>query len=175
MIDVTRDRLIGFRGEAGGKIRTMAAPIGSKALIPNPALKPFEILVGTWQTTGSHPYFPDTALRGHTSFAWLAGGAFLVMHSTIDNPNFPDGVAILGSDDAAQTYFLLGFDERGISRKYNVTMTGNQLTWWRDEPSFAQRFAMTIEAGGTRMISRGEMSREGAAWEKDLDLTYIRE
>ena len=33
---------------------------------------------------------------------------------------------------------------------------------------------MTIEDNGNTMESRGEMSREGAAWEKDLALTYVR-
>jgi hypothetical protein len=40
-------------------------------------------------------------------------------------------MAVIGSDDAAATYFMLYFDERGVSRKYDVTMTGNVLTWWR--------------------------------------------
>ncbi|GCE15528.1 hypothetical protein KTT_53870 [Tengunoibacter tsumagoiensis] len=96
------------------------------------------------------------------------------MHTEIDHPSFPDGVAIFGSDDVAKTYFQLYFDERGISRKYNITMTGNQFKWWRDEPSFSQRVTMTIEDNGNKMESQGEMSREGAAWEKDLALTYVR-
>ena len=152
----------------------MASKTGSKALIPNPALKPLEVLIGDWQTTGSHPYLPNTTLHGRVSFEWLEGGAFLIMHSEIDNPNFPSGIVIFGSDDAAKTYFMLTFDERGVSRKYDVTMRGNQLKWWRDEPSFSQRFTMTIEDNGNKMESQGEMSREGAAWEKDLALTYLR-
>lgn len=96
------------------------------------------------------------------------------MHSEIDHPNFPSGVAIFGSDDVAKKYFLLSFDERGVSRKYDVTMTGNQLKWWRNEPSFSQRFTMTIEDNSNKMVSTGEMSREEAAWEKDLALTYLR-
>jgi hypothetical protein len=69
---------------------------------------------------------------------------------------------------------MLSFDSRGVSRKYDVSMRGNQLTWWRDEPSFSQRFAITIEDISNKMESQGEMSRAGAAWEKDLALTYIR-
>jgi len=155
-------------------IKNMEEKIGSEALRPNPALEPFKVLVGQWQTIGSHPYLPGTILHGRTTFDWLAGGAFLIMHSEIDNPNFPSGVAIFGSDDVAKNYFMLSFDERGVSRKYDVTMTGNQLKWWRDEPSFSQRFTMTIEDNSNKMESQGEMSREGAAWEKDLALTYVR-
>jgi hypothetical protein len=140
----------------------------------DPALEPFQVFVGQWQTTGSHPYLPGSILHGRTTFDWLAGGAFLIMHTEIDHPSFPDGVAIFGSDDVAKTYFQLTFDERGVSRKYDVTITGNQLKWWRDEPSFSQRATVTIEDNGNKMESQGEMSRDGAAWEKDLALTYVR-
>ena len=53
-------------------------------------------------------------------------------------------------------------------------MTGKQLKWWRDEPSFSQRVTITIEDDGNKMVSKGEMSRDGAAWEDDLSLTYER-
>lgn len=155
-------------------IKNMEEKIGSEALRPNQALEPFKVFVGQWQTIGSHPYLPGIPLHGRTTFDWLEGGAFLIMHSEIDDPNFPSGIGIFGSDDAAKQYFMLTFDDRGVSRKYDVTMTGNQLKWWRDEPGFSQRFTMTIEDNGNKMESQGEMSREGAAWEKDLALTYVR-
>jgi hypothetical protein len=148
----------------------MAAKIGAKALKPNPALKLFEPLVGEWQTAGSHPYFPGIELHGRTSFEWIEGGAFLLMRSELGHPKFPNGVAIFGSDDQAGTYYQIYFDERGISRKYDVIITGNQLKWWRDEAHFSQRFTMTIEEA--RLVATGEMSRDGGEWEKDLSLTY---
>lgn len=148
--------------------------IGSKALIPNPALKPFAVLVGEWQTTGSHPYLPDTVLYGRASFEWIEGGAFLILRSEIDEPRFPDGIEIFGSDDIANKFFMLHFDERGVSRKFDVTIHGNQITWWRDEPSFRQRFMLTIEENGNKLVGKGEMSKAGGSWEKDLELTYTR-
>jgi hypothetical protein len=142
----------------------------SKAIKRNPALKPFEVLVGEWQTIGSHPYFPATELRGRVVFEWVEGGAFLLMRSEIDHPKFPDGVAIFGSDDEAQTYYQIYFDERGISRKYDVSIKDNQIKWWRDDIHFSQRFTITIEKD--RLVSSGEMSRDGGEWEKDLSLIY---
>jgi hypothetical protein len=155
-------------------IMSMTSPIGREAQKPNPALQPFETLIGEWQTVGTHPYVPDTVFHGRTSFAWHEGGAFLIMRSEIDEPEIPSGVAIIGSDDAAKTYFMLYFDERGVSRKYDLTMTQNLLTWRRDEPSLSQRSTMAIEADGNRLVAHGEMSRDGAAWETDLSLTYVR-
>ncbi len=148
--------------------------IGREAIIPNPALKPFAVLVGTWRTTGTHPMFPDTTFHGRTSFEWIEGGAFLMMRSEIDEPAIPSGIAIYGSDNVAGTYFISYFDERGVSRKYDVSIAGNQLTSWRDEPHFSQRMTITIEDGGNWMTSKGEMSRDGAAWEEDLALTFER-
>src|SRR5258708_3628175 len=133
----------------------MATKIGVKALIPNPALKPFAVLIGQWQTTGSHPYLPGTVLHGRTSFEWLEGGAFLIMRSEIDEPRFPNGIEIFGSDDLAKKFFMFHFDERGVSRKFDVTVAENHFTWWRDEPSFSQRNVVAIENDGNMIVSKG--------------------
>lgn len=152
----------------------MAKVIGENALQSNPALKPFEVLIGEWETTGSHSYFPDTVLHGRAIFEWVEGGAFLIQRSEIDEPQFPDGIEIFGSDDVAKKFFMLHFDERGVSRKFEVSVDGNQIRWWREEPSFSQRYTLTIEESGNKLLSEGEMSQNGAPWEKDLELTYTR-
>jgi hypothetical protein len=154
--------------------KNVATKIGTKASIPNPALSPFAVLIGDWQFTGSHPYLPGIVLNGRASFEWLDGGAFLIMHSEIDDPQFPDGIEIFGSDDVAKKFFMLHFDQRGTSRKFDVTISGNKLVWKRDDPSFSQRCTMTIEDNGKRIVSKGEMSKDGAAWEQDLKLIYTR-
>src|SRR5687767_9297813 len=96
--------------------RTLGANMAENSMreasIPNPALEPFRVLVGNWETTGTHLLIPDTVLHGRTSFEWLEGGAFLVMRSEIDEPGVPSGIAIFGSDDASNEYFMLYFDER---------------------------------------------------------------
>ena len=140
----------------------------------NPALRPFAALIGEWRTTGTHPLVPGTTFHGRTSFAWHLDGAFVLMRSEIDEPEIPDGMAVLGSDDAGATFSMLYFDEREVSRKYDVTIDGNVLVWRRDEADFAQRNTITIEDGGARLTGRGEMSRDGGEWEDDLSLTYDR-
>ncbi|MES2113325.1 MAG: hypothetical protein V4577_31525 [Bacteroidota bacterium] len=152
----------------------MTAKTGSKALIKNPALQSFNLLIGEWQTTGTHPAVPGITLHGRSTCQWHEGGAFLIIHSEINHPDFPDGVAIFGSDDQAKTYYMLYFDERGISRKHDVSLEGDQLKWWRDDPEFSQRVSMAISGDGNKITCVGEMSRGGAAWEKDLSLTYAR-
>lgn len=152
----------------------MIRKIGQKAAMPNPALQPFSVFVGDWKTTGKHPYLPDDTLLGRASFEWLEGGAFLMMHAEIDHPDVPDTVAIFGSDNKTGECFMLTFDERGVSRKYMTSLQDNVWKWWRNTPEFSQRFTATITDGGNTIIGTGEMSNNGAQWEKDLDLIYTR-
>ncbi len=152
----------------------MAKPQKHEASIPNPALKPLSALVGNWRTVGTHPLVPGTTFHGHTTFEWLEGGAFLIMHSEIDEPAIPSGIAIFGSDDATGEFFMLYFDERGVSRKYDVAFREHTFTWWRNAPGFSQRFSGALVDDGRTIIGKGELSKDGALWEGDLELTYTR-
>lgn len=114
-----------------------------EASIPNPALKAFGVLVGIWKAVGTHPDVSNTLLEGHSSFKWIEGGAFMIWYSEIDYKGFPKGIAIFGSDDTTGQYFMLYFDERKISRKYEVSFQKNILKWWRNTPEFSQRYTWT--------------------------------
>jgi len=145
-----------------------------EAAIPNVAFKPFDILIGEWKTIGTHPYLPNTTLHGQTSFKWIEGGAFLIMHSEIDEEGIPSGIAIFASDNASEEYFMLYFDERNVSRKYEVSFQDNILKWWRNAPGFSQRYTWAIANDGQTIIGKGELSKDGSTWEKDLELTFTR-
>jgi len=151
---------------------SQSSPIGAKALIPNPALKPLEFLIGEWRTTGTHPMLPGLALVGRTSFAWHEGGAFLIMRSQVDHPQFPDGVAIIGSDVSGRSAMIY-FDERGVSRISDVTIGERTVTWRRDDPEFSQSLTITVEGDDT-LVSKGRMSQQGAAWVDDLSQVFTR-
>ena len=97
-----------------------------------------------------------------------------MMRSEIDEPGIPSGLAVFGSDDSTQEYYMLYFDERGVSRKYEVTLQDNIWKWWRNTPDFSQRYTGTIVDDGNTMVGKGELSKDGSSWEKDLDLTYKR-
>ncbi|HEY4127564.1 MAG TPA: hypothetical protein VGN70_05925 [Gammaproteobacteria bacterium] len=152
----------------------MSKTIGREAIKPNPALKAFEIFLGEWKTEGTHPYLPGKTFHGRSSFEWIEGGAFLMIRSEIDEPEIPSGITIIGRNDVAGEFFMLYFDERGVSRKMQTTLKGNIWTWWRDDPKFSQRFTGTLTDGGRTLISKGEMSKDGGDWEPDLQLTYKR-
>lgn len=142
--------------------------------IPNSLLKPLSVLVGKWDTVGTHPLFPATTFHGHSSFEWIEEGAFLIMHSDIEEPGIPSGIAVFGSDDSTEEYFMLYHDERGVSRKFEVTLRDNVWKWWRNAPGFSQRFTGTFSDKGNVITGISELSKDGSKWERDLELTYTR-
>jgi len=87
----------------------------SKAAKSNELLKPFDILIGTWKTVGRHPLLPGVTLTGTTRFKRLENGAFIQINNSINHEQFPDGIAIMGSDDRSPELTMLYFDERGFS------------------------------------------------------------
>jgi hypothetical protein len=155
-------------------MKDMAKNSKRESSIPNPALKPLSILVGKWDTVGTHPLFPDTIFHGHTSFEWLEGGAFLIMHSDIEEPGIPSGIAVFGSDDSAEAYSMLYFDEREVSRVYEMTLNDDVWKIWRNSPGFSQRFTGTFVDEGHTIIGVWELSEDGSTWKRDLELTYTR-
>jgi len=152
----------------------MESDVGREAAIPNPALQPWNAVVGDWTTVGRHPLLPGVELHGRASFAWLEGGAFLIMRTEIDEPQVPSGIAIVGSDDVTGEQFMLYYDERRVSRRYAVTWRHDGWQWSRDAPDMSQRFTVTISDDGRSMLGQGQMSRDGTSWEGDLELTYRR-
>ncbi|HEX7964242.1 MAG TPA: hypothetical protein VF651_00880 [Gammaproteobacteria bacterium] len=150
------------------------SPLAQEAVIPNPALEPFRVLVGEWTTEGTHPHVPGKVFHGRASFQWIEGGAFLMMRSETDEPEVPSGLAIFGSDNVAGECWMLYFDERGVSRNIQTAMRDGVWTWWRYNPKFSQRFTGTFTDGGRTLVSKGEMSKDGGPWEPDLQLTYKR-
>ena len=151
----------------------MTSEVGHEASIPNPALAAFTSFIGRWTTEGRHPMVEGT-LHGRTIFEWQEGGAFLCIRTEIDEPQIPSGISYIGSDDQEGTYMMLYFDERGVSRHYEVSMDAGVMHWWRDAPGFRQRYTLTMSADGDTLHGRGELARDGDAWGPDLDLTYTR-
>jgi hypothetical protein len=143
----------------------------------NTALAPLDRAIGVWNVTGSHPYLPGRTLRGRVTFERIEGGAFVHMHSKMEDPEFPEGGAIFGTDGEDGTCTMLYFDERNVARRYAVALEPDGFTWSRDSSQLAQRFRVTIAEDGRTMESEGSMKRVkngSGAWEPDLRLSYVR-
>ena len=143
----------------------------------NPALDQLAPFIGEWNieiTSMSFHEDPSAVVRGHSSFDWLEGGAFLIQHSEIANPDFPRSTAVVGPDDAAEIYRMLYYDSRGVSRIYRMTFNSGIWTIWREFPGFSQRFHGTFSEDGRIITAYWEKSGDGSNWERDFDLTYTK-
>ena len=153
----------------------MTAPteLAVRALRRNPALEPLAFLIGRWRTTGTHPGETDSALTGQTSFEWHLGGAFILMRQQVDDERFPDGLTLFGSDDGSGAIRIIYFDERGVSRHFEVSVGDGCVTWERDDPKLAQRLTITRRDAGRSLVSKGRMRENGGAWQDDLSQSFI--
>ena len=145
----------------------------------NPVLDHLDALVGEWETEATHPFIPNTTIRGRATFEWLEGGFFLIWRAGYDHPDIPDSIAILGCDDSgdsgeAGSCSMHYFDSRGVSRVYGLGADQGVWRFWRDRPGFSQRYVGTISADGSTISANGELSRDDTTWEQDLRITYKR-
>ena len=97
-----------------------------------------------------------------------------MQHAEMENPDFPRNVEVIGPDEEAETYRMLYYDSRGVSRIYRMTFSGGIWTLWRDFPGFSQRFHGTFSPDGNVITAYWEKSTDGSSWERDFDLTYIK-
>ena len=141
---------------------------------PSFALEHLNALVGEWTMEGTVPSDPPLAVGGRAAFEWLTGGSFLVQRWDVAHPDFPDGIAIIGSDASAEAYRQHYFDSRGVFRVYEMSLRDNVWKLWRDSPDLSQRFTGTFSDHGKTITGRWEKSSDGSKWEHDFDLTYVK-
>jgi hypothetical protein len=136
-------------------------------------LEPF---IGEWVMAADLPSGP-AAGTGRAVFEWALEGQFLIQRTVV--PGAPDSIAIIGFDSALQSYRQHYFDSRGVARVYAMDLSGGVWTLLRDAPDFtplefSQRFTGTFSADGHRIDGRWETARDGAAWELDFHLSYVK-
>ena len=137
----------------------------------NLILEPLDALVGRWEMEAVPPGGPPWPGEARVSFEWLEGRAFLIERWTVDLPEAPDGIAIIGPGEEAplrQHYF----DSRGVHRVYEMELSGGVWKLWRDSPDPSpQRFTGEFSDDG-RTIAGCWEKQEGGDWQTDFDLTY---
>ena len=133
----------------------------------NPGLDNLSRLVGKWDVELVFPSAPSNKIQGSATFDWLEGAAFIVEH-------LGTSVWIIGPDDSTDTYYVLYHDERGVSRMYQMSLSGNTWKLWRNAPGFSQRFEGKLSDDDNIITAHWEKSFDGSTWEHDFDLTYKR-
>ncbi len=137
----------------------------------DPALEPFDALIGTWTTDATHPLL-DIVVPGSITFEWLEGGRFLVQRSRNDHELFPDAISVIGAPEAGEGLVMEYFDSRGVRRTYGVSLADGVLRFWRDQPGFAQRFSATLEHDCFE--GQWQLAETPGEWQDDLKVTYRR-
>jgi hypothetical protein len=103
---------------------------------------------------GSLPAGPGVAVRGRAAFEWLPGGRFLIERWEVERPEFPDGIAIIGSDPSGETLTQHYFDSRGVSRTYRMSLIDGVWRLGRQSPDFSQRFVDRFSDDGNTITDR---------------------
>ena len=137
----------------------------------DPRLEPFEALIGTWDTEGTHPLF-DGVVPGHVTLEWVEGGHFIVQRSHNEHELFPDAICIIGAPETGDGLVMEYFDSRGVRRTYNIALEDGVLRIWRDHEGFDQRMAATIAPD--RYEAQYQLAETRGEWKDDLKVIYRR-
>ncbi len=137
-------------------------------------LQKLQPLVGQWRLEAVGSDGKRWPGEGRATFEWHDSGSHLVERWTVDMPEAPNGVAIIGCDAANGTYYQLYSDERGVCRVYNMTIGDGVWRLWREGEPFAQRFTGRFENDGNRIVGTWEIAEGGRNLTTDFHLTYVR-
>ena len=140
--------------------------------IADDALRELDALVGEWTVEATWP--GGETWPGFVTFEWLATGAHLVQRGSLEHPQAPDNVSVIGCDAANGTYAQLYTDERGVCRVYEMDIGDGRMSLRRDGQPFAQRFTATFGDDGNTITGRWEIAEDGATFEPDFDLVFRR-
>jgi hypothetical protein len=138
------------------------------------ALERLEPLIGEWMVEAIAPggeRFPGEA---RASFRWHDSGAHVIQRATVEMPDAPNVIAIMGCDAASGSYFQLYSDDRGVCRVYEMSIGGGEWKLWRAGGPFPQRFTARFEDRANTIVGRWEKAVDGAHYETDFDLIYER-
>ena len=138
------------------------------------ALRELEPLVGEWVIEARPPDGEPWPGGGRVTFEWHDSGAHLVERVTVEVPEAPDGVAIIGCDAAKGTYFQLYSDERGVCRVYEMSIGDGKWKLWREGEPFAQRFSATFSDDGNTITGRWEIAEDFTNYTTDFHMTFRR-
>ena len=142
---------------------------------PLEALQPF---IGEWNGEARHVAMPGTVIPARSVYEWWGDRTFLMHHWTLDHPDFPDSISVIGATQPdgglAQHYF----DTRGVHRLSDMTFGGGVWTLTRKAVSatdFDQRSTARFSADGGTITADVERTDPGAHEMKhDMTVTYTR-
>lgn len=146
----------------------------NKKFMQNKSLAALNVLIGKWKVTMNHSALPN-ALEWEDSFEWF-DNSFIIWHWQGKN-EVPQATSIISRNENSTEgeYSMFYYDERGVSRIFDVTFEKNTLKYWREDSDFFQRIELTVSEDGNTITGHGENSHDkGKSWKHDFDITYTR-
>ncbi|WP_377639734.1 hypothetical protein [Oryzobacter terrae] len=137
------------------------------------ALRRLEPLVGRWTFEASFPGEDRWPGGGTMSVEWHPSDAHLVQVGTVELPEAPANVSVIGCDGETGRYVQLYSDERGVSRVYEMSFDDGEWRLWRTGQPFDQRFIGVFSEDGDTISARWERSEDGE-FVTDFDLVHTR-
>lgn len=138
-------------------------------------LQDLEVLIGNWDWTMSNAWFLDsleTTVVGTASFEWVEHG-FILWRFKLGTNDVPEAVSILGYSSAADRFEAFYYDNRGVSRIFDMSFDGKHWSLLREDSDFYQRFSAQVD--GDTITARWEASEDqGKTWRKDYDLLFTK-
>ena len=111
-------------------------------------------------------------MPGEITFEWLEGGKFLVQRSRNEHELFPDAITVIGAPEDGEGLVQEYFDSRGVRRTYGTSFEDGVLRFWRDHPTFAQRFSATVAHDS--FVGQWQLAETPGDWKDDLKVIYRR-
>lgn len=140
----------------------------------NKALAALGPLIGEWEYTMYNCWFlksMDTEVKGFTTIERLHD-SFVVIRST-DADQKPDDIWVIGYSDPQEKYQMFYYDQRGVSRIFNIDFDGKKMVFWREDKDFYQRMTLTIKAYNLHTIAEASEDK-GKTWRKDLEMSCVK-
>lgn len=124
-------------------------------------------VLGTWKFSMQHVAMAEP-VAGEHRYERVLEGAFILLHSTYEHPEFPDAIALLDENECHY------FDVRGVTRTFDLEVDDSGWSMIRRDLDFWQR-STTRFLGPDAMEGTGENSLDdGATWQHDYSISYTR-
>ncbi len=140
---------------------------------PNPALRAFDVLVGTWDLQGreSGPY---GEIHGQVRYEWMEGGFFLLQYVDFDHVgHHVKGIEVIGYEqkwgEAAPSKDVVShfFDSEGNHLEYVYEITDDTLTIWGGYVGSPAYFRGTMSADRNTIVG-GWHYPDGGGYESTI-------
>jgi hypothetical protein len=133
------------------------------------------MFVGQWTAEISNASFLSdlsAKLLSSVMFEWFEDGEFLVLRQGTKETAHANW--FIGHDQDFPNYTVLYYDDRHVSRVYEMSFKDDTWKIWRNAPNFMQIFEGKFSKDKNTIAGAWRKSFDGNKWEHDFDLVYKR-